>query len=279
MITYLTLTPARASGAVTAVAISPDHTYLAVGHATGNIYLYALNSPSKPARTAPALQLRSVLTGRKEGHLVNSRILHIGFVGSRHTAIVSADEHGRAFWSSLGRVLGVDSSDVVRMLGSYPASAEADTLPSKTSTLFASPPLPLGKTAHATDTFQLAALLTPSKLVVVGLKPSARTWFRRLRGSEGGSQGGVAGCAAWLPAGSLLDSQSGVSDPVLAYSWGSAVRFLRVRVVQLDEDPATARKVEFVEGRRWDAGAVVSALQWLDSNVRFLVRPKADDSM
>lgn len=262
------LTAARASGPVTAVAISPDHTYLAVGHATGNIYLYALTSPSKPARTAPALQLRSVLTGRKEGHLVNSRILHIGFVGSRHTAIVSADEHGRAFWSSLGRVLGVDSSDVVRMLGSYPPSADAELPPSKASTLFAAPPLPLGKLSHATDTFQLAALLTPSKLVVVGLKPSARTWFRRLRGSEGGPQGGVViGCATWLPAGSLTDSPQGVSDPVLAYSWGSAVRFLRVRVVQLDEDPATARKVEFVEGRRWDAGGLVNALQWLDPNV------------
>jgi hypothetical protein len=243
---------------------------VAVGHATGNIYLYSLSSPSKPARTAPALPLRAVLTGRKEGHLVNSRILHIGFVGQRHTAIVSADEHGRAFWSSLGRVLGVDSSDVVRMLGSYP---QTDTPPSKTSTLFAAPPLPLGASAHPTDSFQLAALLTPSKLVVVGLKPSARTWFRRLRGTEGGVDGGYAGCAAWLPAGALSDpaSPQTVSDPVLAYSWGQAVRFLRVRVVQMDDDPTAARKVEFVEGRRWDAGGLVSALEWLDANVSALI--------
>lgn len=146
----------RTSGSVTAVKISPDQTYVAVGHASGNIYLYDLATPAKPARSALALTLKQVMSGRKEGHLQNSRITHIGFVGKRHTSIVTGDEHGRAFWWSLGRVMGVDSTDVVRMLGSYPETeptfppVTTPTYPSKRpTTLFAADTLPLGERPHS----------------------------------------------------------------------------------------------------------------------------------
>jgi hypothetical protein len=257
------------------VTISSDQTYIAVGHATGNVYLYDLASPAKPARTTLALTLKQVLSGRKEGHLQGSRILHIGFVGARHTSIVTGDEHGRAFWWSLGKVIGVESNDVVRMLGSYP---EHEVNPSpdgisrypskKPTTLFGVHSLPLGEEPHPTDTFNFSVMITPVKLVVVGMKPTAKTWFRRMRDSLGGPLGGVMGCAAWLRAGEL---EAG-SDPVLAYTWGTHVRFLRLRVVP--SEVADGKKNEdvpdFVEGRKFDAPNGVLALQWYDANVSAL---------
>ncbi|WVR09179.1 hypothetical protein IAU60_006241 [Kwoniella sp. DSM 27419] len=102
----------KSDSPVTAVTISPDQTYIAVGRASGNVHLYDLARPNQPSRTTLALEPSQVSSGRKEGHLRGSRILHIGFVGARHTSIVSGDEHGRAFWWSLGRVLGVESNDV-----------------------------------------------------------------------------------------------------------------------------------------------------------------------
>ncbi|KAK4684678.1 vacuolar protein sorting-associated protein 8, partial [Tremellales sp. Uapishka_1] len=268
---------AAASGPVTAVTISPDQTYIAVGHATGNIHLYDLKNPSKSARTAAAVTLPQVLSGRKEGHLQQCRILHIGFVGVRHTSIVSGDEEGRAFWWSLGKVMGVESNDVVRMLGSYPEK-DASAKPKRPTTLFAVLPLPLGEKSHSTDTFSLSALLTPVKLVIVGMRPSPKTWFRKMRENSGGDLGGLVGCAAWLRSGEVEDqtekangNEVPVSDPVLAYSWGSSVRFLRVRttVDQGEETPGAKDDLipEFVQGKKYEAPHAVKALLWYDSNV------------
>ena len=245
-----------------------------MGHASGNIHLYDISNPTKPARTTLALTLVQVLSGGKEGHLQGSRILHIGFVGARHTSIVTGDEHGRAFWWSLGKVVGMESNDVVRMLGSYPEQdAEGPPFPSKRpTTLYAALPLPLGNKSHPTDSFQLVALLSPTKLVVVGMKPQAKTWFRKMRQSTGGDMGAVMGCAQWLPSGRVDEVIRDASDPVLAYSWGTTVRFLRVRAVEKEADIMHAKGVpletpKFVEANQWDAADLVQALQWFDQNV------------
>jgi hypothetical protein len=188
--------------------------------------------------------------------------------------------------------MGVESNDVVRMLGSYP-DREADTVPQpsspkhpgsapssiksqptkRPSTLFAVLPLPLGENDHSTDVFSLTALLTPVKLVIVGMKPSANTWFRTMRESKGGELGPFVGCASWLRPGEVLGS-SAFSDPVLAYSWGSDLQFLRVRaVIRQGEDvdskgkPIDVKTPEFVEGRRYEAPSAIRALQWYNANV------------
>jgi WD40 repeat protein len=220
---------------VTCVSISPDSTWVGVGHATGEIYLYDLATPGKAARQVRPVTMQQVMSGRKEGHL-NSKILHIGFVGARHTSIVTGDEHGRAFWWSLGRIMGVESNDVIRMLGSY----------QKQSSLFAMAPLPIGP--HGTDQYSLSALLTPSKLVIVGLKP-AKTWYRKMRDVPHLN----VGATAWLSA-----KEEG-SDPVLAYSWGRTLRFLKV--IASDQTP------DFVLGQQWTAPSPISAMSWYDPNV------------
>ncbi|TYJ55317.1 hypothetical protein B9479_004040 [Cryptococcus floricola] len=264
-----TLGPEDPSAAVTCVTISSDETYIAVGLSTGTIHLYDLSAPARPARTAHSLSLKQIHSGRREGHLQGSRVLHIGFVGKRHTSIVSGDEHGRAFWWSLGKVMGVESTDVIRMLGSYPSPGTNDKPPyppKKPTTLFSTTSLPLNSSAHPTDEFSLSALLTQSKLVIVGMKPQAKTWFRKMRDNSGGNEGGLMGCTAWLKSGEVVDdgttSGAEVSDPVLAYSWGKAVRFIRARV-QREGDEATP---EFVEGRKWEASEGVRAMEWYDPN-------------
>jgi len=324
--------PAKEAGPVTALSLSPDHTFIAVGHAQGHIYLYQLNvssapspPPSKtsrsssfsssitaggsfiPTRTALPIQLASALLGKREGHLLGTRILHIGFVGKRHTAIVSGDERGMAFYHSLGRVLGVDSTDVLRVLGSYPTegphrSSDATSSPTSTppkpppiTTLFATAPLPLGP--HNSDAYQLSALLTPSKLVIVGLKPSPRTWYRKLRSlgaglSEGGEEGGLVGGAVWRTGvsssekGGVLSVAGGEErDPLLAFWWGNVVRFVGVRVVEVEAGVGgnvgqvggggkkggaageSVKRVEFLEAGRWEAEGVVRGLEWLSERV------------
>jgi hypothetical protein len=134
--------------------------------------------------------------------------------------------------------MGVESNDVIRMLGSY----------QKQSTLFAMAPLPIGP--HGTDQYSLSALLTPSKLVIVGLKP-AKTWYRKMRDVSHFN----VGVAAWLSA----EKASEGSDPVLAYSWGRTLRFLKV--VASDQSP------DFVLGQQWIAPSPITSLSWYDPNV------------
>lgn len=123
-------------------------------------------------------------------------------------------------------------------------------------------PLPLGPAPHpSTDTLSLIALLTPTKLVVVGLKPAPRTWWRvqfpREWSEEKQGDGqdrdevergyAATGVLAWWPSvrrakddggekepdrpaakEEKADTEAG-EDPVLAWAWGARVRLVRVR--------------------------------------------------
>lgn len=287
------------SGPITALRISPDATFVAAGHLNGNVYLYDLSSPNRPARSALALPLAALKTGRKEGHLVGTKIVDIDFVGKRHTAVVTSDETGRAFWWSLGKVMGVESNDVVRLLGGVPdvpatgnplngSGASTPELASqagqntslsagkvKGPTLFAGRILPLGETEHPSATYTLTAFLTPSKLVIVGLKPTPRIWYRRSRGLEGGDQARRVGCVAWLPAGSRTSQygpdpgEDGVaavpSDPVVAFSWGSSLRLVTVRTNTKAEN--VDHTLSFDETLHWREDQPILALEWLNPEV------------
>ena len=185
-------------GPVTALALSHDHTFIAVGHMRGHVQLYDLSKPDIPARSVPPTSLAAVRKGQQEGHLLGSRIVSLGFISARHTAFVSADDQELAFYHSLGKVLFIEANDCLRILGKYPdtdADLIANTLrrvepdgpetpkasgfssprsrprksQRKAGTILAMSPLPLGTTEHPTDTYQLTALLTPIKLVVLVL--------------------------------------------------------------------------------------------------------------
>ncbi|KAJ3515240.1 hypothetical protein NLJ89_g1881 [Agrocybe chaxingu] len=309
--------PGSAVGAVTALSLSHDHTFVASGHSTGYIQLYNLKHPHAPVRTVAPTTLATVSSGRKEGHLQGSRIVSIGFVAGRHTALVSADDHGLAFFHSLGKVLFVEASDILRILGRYPEPAYP-AAPLKTPlvsssvpifspvgdvpqprrpryTVLSMAPLPLGTAPHPTDNYHVVALLTPTKLVVIGLKPTPRTWFKCPReGDEGGQwkpRSKWLGSLAWFPSfprssATTKDSQYGKSDPrilnenlstpVLAFSWGSSLHLIKVvesRIRQAIKNSKTGKTsdidvgaITYEKSGKWVADDDILAMQWLNHN-------------
>ncbi|KAJ7462355.1 Golgi CORVET complex core vacuolar protein 8-domain-containing protein [Mycena galericulata] len=299
----------KAVGPVSALALSHDHTFVASGHASGHIQLFDLKAPHTPARTVAPTTLAAVSSGRQEGHLRGSRIVSIGFVAGRHTALVTADEHGLAFYHSLGKVLFVEASDILRILGKYPdeesvpsSLPDNGTLPptpvtprrrrKNRYTVLAMMPLPLGVAPHPTDAYNVIALLTPSKLVVVGLKPTPKTWFKCPRAVDGvddpNSKARWKGAIAWFPSTPAAPATNGVdaggkppaapepSAPVLAYSWGNTLHLLRVtelRTKQLVRNSRTGKTSEIDLGRivynaagKWVAEDHILAVQWLNAN-------------
>lgn len=318
---------------VSAVSLSHDHTFLAVGHASGHINLFDVSRPQTPARSVPPTSLAAVASGRKEGHIKGARILSVCFVGARHTAIVSADGNGLAFYHSLGKVLFVEATDTLRILGKYPDPAGDITLsrnvkeppkgsslsingghhegdipanparprpwkPRKGSTILAMTSLPLGNSAHPIENYNLVALLTSAKLVIVGLKPSPRTWFRKHRDTANDLSrlSKWRGCLAWFPS---IDAVSDVnggasatsrhsngktlvkslpSHPMLAYSWDRTLCLLQVSELIVRQSVRSSKnpekptvvdvgKVEFQEVAHWSTDDDYLALQWLNVHV------------
>lgn len=306
---------AKTVGPVTAIALSHDHTFVASGHASGHIQLFDLKTPQTPARFVNPTTVAAVTSGTQEGHLLGSRIVSIGFVGGRHTAIVSADEKGLAFYHSLGKVLFVEASDILRILGKY-ADDDIDSRPpgsrptngstpisqplpfrrrrKSRNTILAMAPLPLGTAPHPTDIYNIIAMLTPTKLVIVGLKPSAKTWLRRHREEDEDApktRSRWKGTLAWWPSvvpgppKSVLDTRVTATNgkdhspttPLLIYSWGSTLHLLRVseaKVKQIVKNSRTGKSSEvdsgtivFEDAGKWSIDDDALAVQWLNTNV------------
>ena len=295
-------------GAVTSLALSHDHTWVASGHASGHVRVFDLNKPGVPARVVPPTSPAAVRGGRREGHFPGTAITSIGFVAGRHTAITTADENGLAFYHSLGKVLFVDATDVVRILGKYPEDVPPEPTPPrgvgagstpfrrrnerKTNTILAMAPLPLGTCPHRTDGYNLIAMVTPVKLVIVGLKPKPTTWYRRLRrdNEERGPRDRWKGTLSWFP--SVVDPSHTPENPpskdrwkleatgtmpMLIFSWGKQLHLIRVsekKIMQPVKNAKTGKISEVEVGAiviqevsMWTADEVVLAVRWLSANV------------
>lgn len=145
-------------------------------------------------------------------------------------------------------------------------------------------PLPLGTEPHPTDLYNIVAMITPVKLVVVALKPAPKTWFRKRRDEEdryasivsGGKPPFVARIA-WFPS-VLVQDEALVqprTEPKLLYTWGSTFGLLGVT----EDLPATVKKgpirgVPHEQGRlifneigSWKLDEDIISAHWLSSYV------------
>lgn len=244
--------------AVTALAINRDATYLSVGHASGHMYLYDMFQANEPARHVAPIDPVVVVLGKGEGHLAKVPITHLDFVGARKTALMSADARGLCFYHSLGRMLGMESNDTLRLYGQYDAAA---SLP-----IYAAAPLPLGTTRHVSDDHQFTALLLPQKLLLIGLQPSARTWYRAMAHTSCDTA-----ALAWLPA---THTDADVHHPMLAYAFAEALHVLHLDAVRVkprtaDERPTTALRI--TEEMLGVAPYPIVQLQWIHRQLLLVI--------
>jgi vacuolar protein sorting-associated protein 8 len=158
---------AAQSGAVTALALSADHTVLLCGHSSGEIFTWDLSKPAQPHSHTPSLTPEQISPSRRDGHINGTAILHVDFLGLRHGAFVTADETGMAFIHTLSRKLVVASISTTRILGRYPERVGSINRPVKShkpSSVLGMGGLPLGSVKYVTDEMQLVAMLSPYKV-------------------------------------------------------------------------------------------------------------------
>ncbi|KAF2482257.1 Golgi CORVET complex core vacuolar protein 8-domain-containing protein [Neohortaea acidophila] len=269
-------TKATECGSITALAIAADYSTIAAGHADGHIFTWEINRPSQPFLRIPPLD-RDVLkqSAHADGHIAKSAILHVGFLGTRHTALVSADAAGMAFAHLATRGLGpvTRSITTTRLLGRYPSADPSAELTRKPSSVLAFSPLPLGNVEQATDNMGLTALLTPYLLIIVSTTPTAQTQHKAPRPKEVSTHGTLSGCLAWFPAVKLKRANANadhtVSKTKLVYCWSNILTVLDLTVVG-GEDPTDAKStpsLQFHARKRWRAEEAIVAVQWLGRSV------------
>jgi hypothetical protein len=259
---------------VTSLAISADHSTVAGGHATGHIFTWELAKPAKPFLHIPPLDRASLDDRKSDGHISGAAVLHLGFLGTRHTALVSADDAGMAFSHLATRGLGAiaRSVKITRILGRYPLSANSAEKPRKPSSVLAFAPLPLGNVEQPTDNMGLTALLTPYLLVIVSTTPLAQTQHKAPRPKDVAPHSALSGCLAWFPAVKLKnpsnDPTKAVSKTKLVYCWSNVLTILDVEAVSA---PPTEREkpteLIFKPRSRWKAEEAIVAVQWLSRSV------------
>lgn len=268
-------TKAVESGTVTALAISADHSTIATGHASGNIFTWELSRPAKPFLHIPPIERSRLAERASDGHISGSAVVHVGFLGTRHTALVSADEGGMAFSHLATRGFGAVARTVktTRILGRYPAVAipgKPTDKPRKPSSVLAFSPLPLGNVEQPTDDLGLTALLTPYLLVIVSTTPIAETQFKSPRPKDVEPHSTLSGCLAWFPAVKLRRPIPGTNQTVsktkLVYCWSNILTILDVDAVSSQEKDKLA-VVNFRPRSRWKSEEAIVAVQWLGRSV------------
>ncbi|KAI1809433.1 Golgi CORVET complex core vacuolar protein 8-domain-containing protein [Poronia punctata] len=265
-------TKAVESGPITAIAISADHTTIGGGHANGNIFTWDTSRASRPFLQIPHLDSQQMQHRTADGHIPNAAVTHLGFLGTRHTALVSADDRGMAFshlatrgTGSLGRTV-----KTVRILGRYPDTPAPLDKPLKPSTVLAFAPLPLGNVERATDSMGLTAMLTPYLLVIVSTTPIAQTQHKSARPKDVAPHSAMSGCLAWFPAVKLKipDPTTGstISKVKLVYCWSNILT-----VLDVDEIPTENKdkppQLKFKARNRWKCEEPIVAVQWLSRSV------------
>ncbi|KAJ5678443.1 uncharacterized protein N7477_004076 [Penicillium maclennaniae] len=263
-------TKAVECGPITALALSADHSTVAGGHETGDIYTWEISRSARPFLHITPLPANQVDTRTSDGHIAGSAVIHIGFLGTRRTAIVSADTRGMAFshlatrgTGSLGRTI-----KTTRILGRYPATAPEERR-RKPSSVLAFSPLPLGNVEQPYDSLGLVAMLTPYLLVIVSTTPVAQTQHKAPRPKEVPAHSAMTGALAWFPAIRLKGKDSQTSNTKLVYCWSNVLTVLDVTEAETDEPLDRDRRPSLVfrARSRWKAEEAIVAVQWLSRSV------------
>ena len=202
-------------------------------------------------------------------------ILHLGFLGSRHTALVSADDRGMAFSHLATRGMGIVARTVktTRILGRYPELTPSSIRQRKPSSVLAFSPLPLGNAEQASDTMGLVAMLTPYLLVIVSTTPIAQTQHKTPRPKEVAPHSAMTAALAWFPSVKLKVANKVTSEASskvkLVYCWSNVLTVLEV--VEVEPSASSGAEgppnLQFRPRSKWKAQEAIVAVQWLGRSV------------
>lgn len=263
-------TKAVECGGVASLAISADHTTIASGHEGGHVFVWELSRPAIPFLHIPPVP-RNSSQHQPHGHELDAKVIHLAFLGTRRTALVSANEKGMAFTHDASRGLVGRSVHTERVLGRYANDPRGRG--KRATTLFAMSPLPLGNAPQASDGMNLVALLTPNVILIVSAFPFPQTQYKFSRPNSITAHLPKGGCLAWRPAMIIKNDKSGATEstPKLAFCWTNELYILVTRSRHPPRDSNQPPELEFELAKKWTGDETLVAVQWINRQVLALL--------
>lgn len=261
-------TKAAESGEITSLAVSADFSFMAAGHSKGHIFTWDLAKPTAYNFHISPISMNFVGKPRHDGHLEGSNIIHLSFVGKRHSALVSGDAKGMAFSHNIVRSLVTRSVHTKRIMGRYPQPHLTLGTKHKPTALLACSPLPLGTMVQPTDDMCLVAIMTPYLLAIVSILPSPQTEFKTGRPASVSNEMGLSGALAWFPALKSTGSTT-ETNPRLAYCWSNVLTIMEVVTIKKYENSTSAKDISlnFTSLKRYVGDEAIVSIQWISRQV------------
>ncbi|KAJ3076195.1 Vacuolar protein sorting-associated protein 8 [Podochytrium sp. JEL0797] len=259
-------------GAVTSLAVSLDHSKIAAGYACGVVCVWDVVKKTAVKTIHPVARREGRGGGEEEeeegnnrgavaaaatGHVRNSKVVHVAFVGSKMD-LISADNEGCAFYHSITSLLMLSALSTTQLAANQP--------------IYAIQPLPRAQRSHVTDAARIVAVATPFRLTFMRLKPTPtvvhKIVMRKQQGAGVGGGGVSCAALAWRPA---LVNGNTMTPPVLVATFGKKVMLYSIAKAALSAPPSAlengkrkANEFAVQPLGTWESDETIVAVHWIN---------------
>lgn len=228
------------NGVVSTIAFSSDCSFIAAGYTNGQIILWDISNTNdsegvETKKTTPyfkiyPISLENRFTKNSQGHLLNSPINSINFIGDLYNKLISSDISGLVFFHfgfkkflkkyfTTHKLLGINDANIHDEVGNKYMILDCQLLP-------------LGTSHQITDQIGLLAVMTNNILVIVSvlslnnphnINPVAHF---KIGKSKHVYSKGTFGCLSWFPC--IIGKNKKIQNSKLAYSWNNVLTILEI---------------------------------------------------
>ncbi|KAK6464639.1 vacuolar sorting protein [Scheffersomyces coipomensis] len=281
---------------VSTMAFSADSTFIAAGYTNGQIKLWDLSSKSseslpgsiEPYFTINPITLQERFTQISEGHLKNTPITHISFIGDKYYQLISSDLSGLVFYHNGIKKFLQKYFISQKLLGNNDANI------SDNSTLINDcQVLPLGDSNQLTDQLGLMAVITNNILTIVSIlslnnphNVNLIQHFKIGKSKYVNNLDNVIGSLDWFPcmkAGEEDGDENNntILNAKLAYAWNNVLTILELDnqsisgnminvLKELKDKDKGLPKFHIYKTVRWltpDSNDSIVSVKWLSSSI------------
>lgn len=228
------------NGLISTLAFSSDCSFIAGGYTNGQIILWDITTTSNAEglhtrKTGPYFNiyptsLQNRFTNNSQGHLLNTPINSVSFIGDLHNKLVSSDISGLVFFHFGFKKFLKKYFTTQKLLGRNDANLQ-DEINNKYLILDCQL-LPLGTSHQITDQIGLLAVMTSNILVIVSVLSlnnphniNPITQFKIGRSNLVHPKS-IFGCLSWFPC--VLGKNKKIGNAMLAYSWNNVLTILEI---------------------------------------------------
>ncbi|KAK6455777.1 vacuolar sorting protein [Scheffersomyces xylosifermentans] len=220
---------------ISTIGFSSDSTYLAAGYTNGQVRIWDLSSKSSktfpgtisPYFTINPITLQERFTKNRSGHLRNTPITSIGFIGDSHDQLISIDISGLVFYH-----IGIKKFLQKHFISQKILGKNDANVSDSKHIIHGCSILPLGSSHQITDQLGVMAVITSNILVIVSVLSLNNPHsvhlidhFKIGKSKQVANSDNISACLDWFP---CMTVNEKTLNAKLAYSWNNVLTILEL---------------------------------------------------